>query len=340
MKILIVASNMVHIKNFHIPYIEALREKGHEVSVMTASCEADFDVPFQKRAFSLKNLALSFKIKKILKRERFDALLLHTTLAAFWTRFAIKGLKSKPIVINTVHGYLFSKNSSVLKRKIYLFAERLVRKSTDYIFVMNKEDYNIATENKLCKKEVVFMDGMGVNFEHIAQNEKNFEPKENIRLVYVGEISKRKNQIFLVQALTRLENAHLTLVGDGDEREHIERVAREKGVSNRLTITGFTKDVKKHLENTDIYVSASTIEGLPFNIIEAMAMKLPIVASDIKGQSDLLPIEQLYPLNDMDAFVRLIEDTSLTPHFYDIEKYKLENAFERNIRLYLNALEK
>ena len=337
MKILVVASNMVHIKNFHLPYIEEFRNQGHSVFVMTASKEADFYIPFKKKAFSMKNFFLSFKIKKILKREKFDAIFVHTTLAAFWTRLAIKGLKSKPVVVNTVHGYLFSESSSWLKRRVYLMAERFVRRVTDYIFVMNDEDYEIASKNELCTRAVSFIDGMGAHVEENSCSLTKMED-EKLDLVYVGELNKRKNQIFLVKALEKLENARLTLVGDGDERKSIEKYASKKGLSSRLKITGFTKNVKEYLADADIYASASTIEGLPFNIIEAMSMRLPIVASDIKGQRDLLSSEQLYPLNDMDAFVRLIKSTSITPVNYNIERYKFENAFDKNVQLYLNTI--
>ena len=179
MKILIVASSMVHIKNFHLPYIKEFEKAGHEVSVMASGEGADFDIPFKKRAFSFKNLRLSFKIRKILKKESFDAVFVHTTLAAFWTRFAMWGLKKKPIVVNTVHGYLFSKGTSKLKAKVYLFAEKILRKRTDYIVVMNKEDFDIANDNKLCRKKVVFINGMGVDFSRvfdIQEKERNLTP--------------------------------------------------------------------------------------------------------------------------------------------------------------------
>ena len=90
MKILIAASNMVHINNFHRPYINEFREAGHDVYIMASGEGADFNIPFKKRSLSLKNLRLSAKIKKIVKKEQFDVIYLHTTLAAFWIRFAIK----------------------------------------------------------------------------------------------------------------------------------------------------------------------------------------------------------------------------------------------------------
>ena len=64
MKILVVASTMVHINNFHKEYIEALKEEGNQVYVMAKGEGADFNIPFEKKALSLKNLSLVKKIKK------------------------------------------------------------------------------------------------------------------------------------------------------------------------------------------------------------------------------------------------------------------------------------
>ena len=71
MKILVVASNMVHINNFHQPYISAFKNDGNDVYVMANGEGADFNIPFKKRSLSLKNLFLSSKIRKIIKKENF-----------------------------------------------------------------------------------------------------------------------------------------------------------------------------------------------------------------------------------------------------------------------------
>ena len=334
MKILIAASNMVHINNFHRPYIELFKEKGHDVYVMARGQGADFDVPFEKKTLSFSNFKLSYRIRDILKKESFDVVYLHTSLAAFWVRMALRGVKKKPYVINTVHGYLFGKTSGKLHNMVYLFCERFLRKQTDDIVVMNKEDYEFATNKKLCKGQVYLTNGMGVNFKN-----KNVEPikaeGDGISLVYVGEISKRKNQIFLAKAMKRLENYTLTLVGDGDGRDEIERFAKKNKLENRINITGFTKKAYEYIKGCDIYVSASTIEGLPFNIMEAMYLEKPIVASDIKGQNDLLPNKCLYTVYDEDGFVSLVEKTALGAVAYDLEKYSLDNALKENMEIYL-----
>ena len=73
MKILIAASNMVHINNFHRPYIEELKKAGHDVFVMAKGEGADFDIPFVKRSLSFSNFKLSYKIRDILKKEEFES---------------------------------------------------------------------------------------------------------------------------------------------------------------------------------------------------------------------------------------------------------------------------
>lgn len=334
MKILIAASNMVHIKNFHIPYIKALKEQGHSVYVMARGEGADFNIGFQKRTLSFKNFSLISKIKKIIKKESFDAIYLHTTLAAFYIRLALKGIKNRPYVFNTVHGYLFSENTSSIKRAIYLRCEKMVSKQTDDIAVMNSEDYKIATENKLCLGKVYFINGMGVDFNKISCVER--EAHEGFNLTFVGEISKRKNQAFLIDAIKHTENAKLILVGDGACRNDIEKQIKKNGLENRVEITGFTKDIGKYLAKTDAYVSASSIEGLPFNIMEAMYLGLPILASDIKGHRDLLPKECLFDFNNIYSFREGIDRVRNLDFSYDIKKYSLDLVLNENLSIYLS----
>ena len=334
MKILIAASNMVHINNFHRPYIQAFKEEGHSVYIMARGEGADFDIGFKKRALSFSNLKLSFGIKKILKREQFDIVYLHTSLAAFWVRMAMKGMKKRPYVVNTVHGYLFGEGSSKIHNTVYLACEKILKKQTDDIVVMNGEDYKIATENKLCQGQVYISNGMGVNFK---STDEVVEKADNSKrsLVFVGEISKRKNQMFLVEAMKELKDYTLTLVGDGDGRAEIEEYIAKEGLSDRVFITGFVKNPYSYINSCDIYVSASCIEGLPFNIMEAMYCKKPIVASDIKGQRDLLSKSQLYTLGNMREYIALVRNTNVEEVLYDVEKYKLEPVLSENMKIYL-----
>ena len=336
MKILVAASNMVHINNFHRPYIERFRSLGHRVYVMARGEGADFDVPFEKKSLSFANYRISRKIREILKQERFDAVYLHTSLASFWVRMAMRGMKNRPYVINTVHGYLFGKSCGWLHNKVFLWCEKHLRKQTDEIFVMNKEDYEIATQNRLCLGNVSYIDGMGVRFKENVGDPISWR-KEKKNLVFVGEISKRKNQMFLVEAMKRMPDCTLTLVGDGDCREDIEKYVTSEGLAECVRITGFTSNAYEYIKGCDVYVSASSIEGLPFNIMEAMRMGKPIIASNIKGHSDLLPSEQLYPLGDAEKYVELVRSMLDIEHVeYETQRFSLDSVLEKNVAMYLS----
>ena len=336
MKILISASNMVHINNFHKPYIDYFKAQGHSVYVMARGEGADFDIPFEKSVTSPKNLFLLPKIRKIIKKEKFDIIYLHTSLSAFLVRLSLKGLKNRPRVVNTVHGYLFGNGFSKLHNTLYLLCEKITKKQTDHILVMNNEDYEIATKNNLSLDGVSKIDGIGIDFSRLSRENK----EEENTLVFVGELSKRKNQVFLVNAMKFLPNHKLILVGDGKERKKLEGLAKKTNLESRVAITGYERNVSYYINKASVYVSASKIEGLPFNILEAMYLDKPIVASNIKGHSDLLDSSLLFTADNTSEFVEKISNSSITERKYDCEKYSLNMVLDRNMSIYLSQLDK
>ncbi len=351
-KILYAASTESHLKRFHLPYIEELRRE-NEVCLMANGDRVDYPIAFQKNMFSLKNIKAIFSIRKILKRENFDVLILHTTLAAFFIRVAMFGWRKRPYVMNVVHGYLFNKHLHGKKDKLLLLCERMTAKKTDEIAVMNAEDIEIARENKLCLGSVHFIRGMGYRIKRdeidtsVNIREQLEIPADCKVLTFVGELSARKNQIFLIRAMKKLREegvcACLLLAGEGSERENYEKEIQELGLGNCVLMLGNREPITPYLAATDLYVSASRIEGLPFNVMEAMSCGLPIVATDTKGQNDLLKIshpQSLYPLDNMDVFCEKVKAVLLEDHlgvgiveYPLLEQYSFESVFNENINL-------
>lgn len=351
-KILYAASTASHLRRFHTPYIEALRKEA-EVKTMATGEGVDIPVLFAKSFFSPSNLGSILKIRKILKREKFDAVLVHTTLAAFLIRAAMIGQRKRPFVLNVVHGYLFPKEGRGLKNRILLLCEKLLWKQTDEIAVMNADDMMIAKQHRLCRGNVYFIDGMGITIDPTVPavdatlREQYATEKGDILCTFVGELSGRKNQSFLIRAVARLREEglpiRLLLVGEGGEREALEREILQNHMENAVFLLGNREPILPYLSITDLYVSASVSEGLPFNVMEAMSCGLPIVASDTKGQSDLLTNTEgkLYPLDDTDAFCRVIRDEIErgrlgvgSRSYPNLEKYRLSAVFDENIKLF------
>ncbi len=332
-KILFVASTLSHIENFHIPYLEQFKEYGYTVHVMGKTnnkseilcADKIISIPFEKNMFSLKNFAFAFKISRIIKTEKYDIISIHTSLAAFFVRVGIMLCSKKPkLVVNTVHGYLFDSNTSFFKKNIMLLAEKFTKYVTDVLIVMNSEDYSIAKENKLYKKNLFLINGMGIDltrfpsvsyeYKMLLRLKLNYKRNDFI-LIYVAEFSKRKNQKFLLDSVNQLtksgfKNIKLLLLGDGRFFNELKSYARELNIRDNIIFAGYTKDTIKYYQISDVCVSSSRIEGLPFNIMEAMSVGLPVIASKVKGHTDLIiPNENgfLFEYNDVNDFCSYIK---------------------------------
>lgn len=354
-KILFAASTLSHIENFHIPYLEQLKEYGYTVHVMgktnnksDISCaDKIISIPFEKNMFSLKNFSFAFKISKIIKAEKYDIISIHTSLAAFFVRVGIMLCSKKPkLVVNTVHGYLFDSNTSFFKKNIMLLAEKFTKYVTDVLIVMNSEDYSIAKENKLYKNNLFLVNGMGIDltrFPSVSYEDKillrqELDYKESdFILIYVAEFSKRKNQKFLLDSVSQLirsglENIKLLLLGDGQFFDELKSYARELNISDNVIFAGYTKDTKKYYQISDVCVSSSRIEGLPFNIMEAMSVGLPVVASKVKGHTDLIvPNENgfLFKYNVIDDFCSYIKTLYKSKELRDKMSIKSKNLSKK-----------
>ena len=294
-KVLYAASTMSHINNFHLDYIQALRDEGYIVKVMARGDGADYSVPFVKKMLSSANKACRVEIKNILERERFDMVVLNTSLAAFHIRLCLPKV-NRPKVVNFVHGYLFSGHSGFIKRKLLLAAEKMLASRTDSIIVMNEDDRQIAEKNKLAKGKVYTCRGMGASVrpEQTPTDKLRHELgcEDKFVMAFVGELSARKNQEFLICAINtikeRIPNAALWLVGDGLAKEYLTRLARQVDASESVYLLGRRENACDYMRACDLYVSASNIEGMPFNLIEAMGCGKTVLASAVKGHTDLI----------------------------------------------------
>ena len=333
-RILYVASTIGHIDSFHRPYIGALRDEGAEVLVMARGEGADFDVPFEKRMLSFKNIAAWRMVRRILRENPFDAIILNTTLAAFVVRAAV-GSRGRPRVINIVHGYLFGVKRRTVRSKLMLIAEIVLRSRTDTVLVMNREDLELAVKYRLGAR-IEQIRGMGAvaceQTSDIGLLRREWGGDDCFVLCFVGELSARKNQEFLIRAMHMLRreipNAVLWLVGDGEERERMECLARSQGSEGCVKLIGYRDDACDFMRACDLYVSASRSEGLPFNVLEALSCGKTVLVSDVKGHKDIVE-------NGSDGFLfefgRIEEFVNITCQIYEnslhIESEKAREKF-------------
>ncbi len=316
-KVLITASGYSHIRNFHLPYLREFQRLGWETHVACAGIPEDapyvdraVDLPFEKKLTAVANLRALRLLRRDVERERYDLIITHTSLAAFVTRMAVKGLRNRPKLITVMHGYLFDDETPLPKRLFLLNAERAAAPETDLLLVMNEWDYQTAKKYHLGKR-IEKIHGTGVNFEKLdafsAEDGRRLRerlgiPEDAFVLVNAGEFSSRKSQRVLIEAMQYLpDKVWLVLCGDGALRASCMAQAAKLPSPERVLFPGYVEDVGVWYRMADACVASSRSEGLPHNIVEAMHTGLPVVASAVKGHVDLIAdgvSGLLYPYGD------------------------------------------
>jgi glycosyltransferase involved in cell wall biosynthesis len=183
-----------------------------------------------------------------------------------------------------------------------------------------------------------------------------FELPPDARLVgAVGRLWPQKRIKDLIWAADLLkvirDDVHLLVIGDGPHRARLERFRRQVEIEDRVHFLGHRADVPRIMPHFDVVWLASEYEGLPNVIMEAMAAGVPVVASDIPGNRDLvLPGETGYlvPLGDRAAFARqtrlLLDDAEHARRFGAagrqrvLREFSIEKMIERHIELYRELL--
>ena len=332
--VLFTASTFSHIRRFHLPYLRWFQERGWRVDAACGGTPCDIPgadriihLPSQKKMTAPANLRAAAMLRREIEEHRYDLISTHTALAAFFTRLAVKGMRDRPKLINTVHGYLFDDDTPALKRAVLLGAEKLTAKQTDLLLTMNQWDFGLAREKRLGGR-VSCIPGMGVDFSRLdgaapdagtQQRQAYGIADDAFLLVYGAEFSRRKSQNVLIEAMVSLpERAVLVLPGEGGTLEDCKALAARLGLDRRVIFPGEAEDMAAWYAAADAAVSASRSEGLPFNVMEAMHMGLPVAASAVKGHEDLIRNGEsglLYPYGDRAALAaavkRLMDDPAL-----------------------------
>lgn len=130
-------------------------------------------------------------------------------------------------------------------------------------------------------------------------------------IVMVSRFSKAKDHATLVRAIPYLDDkeAFVALVGDGETRGEVERLAEELGVSARVVFTGIRPDVARILSAAEIGVLSTRWEGMSMSIIEMMASGLPFVASDVAGMREMVgDVGRLFPEGDERALSDVLNE--------------------------------
>ncbi len=274
------------------PWVEGLERDGIRHVPLTASTRG------MNPAADLK---AAYQLWRVLRRERPDILHTHNPKPGLYGR-VLGRLTGTPVVVNTVHGLYATPEDRWLKRTLVYTLEAIASRFSHAELVQSAEDVATMKRLRLAPRKRVHHLGNGVDlgkfdrdrFDEVARAEIRAElgaTPDQIVVAMVGRLVAEKGYPEFLEATADLDDRFAVVcIGPDDEdkadalpRELID-AARERGVR----FLGMRTDVDRLYRAMDIFVLPSHREGFPRSAMEAAAMGLAVIATDIRGCRDVV----------------------------------------------------
>ena len=281
-----------------------------------------WDIPWSRSPLDPRNLLHAPSlIQNIVKREGYDIVHVHTPVAAFVTRFALRnrGVDTLPKIVYTAHGFHFYKGGQVLRNCIFLNLEKLAGKWTDKLIVINQEDDDAAALHRIVPQEDrVYMPGIGLDFSTYSKNNvsqedilairKELQLEESDALFsMVAEFIPRKRHWDLIRAVSLLQDPsiHIAFAGTGATLDAMKQLSKDLNIAKQFHFLGHRKDIPAIMCASTATILTSGQEGLARCVMESICQRIPVIGANARGIRELISPERgiLYPVGDIPALV-------------------------------------
>ncbi|WP_029278131.1 glycosyltransferase [Pedobacter borealis] len=231
-----------------------------------------------------------FKIIKFLKK--YDLFHVHLFPAQYWVVLAKLISFSKTKLVFTEH----STSNTRIEYSIFRFMDRFIYRFYDKVVCITLEIKNVLINHADLdsNKLVIVENGINVDLFNKANSigkndiDKNILESDKL-LIQVAGFRYQKDQTTTIKSLQYLPpNIKLLLVGDGVFRNDLERLVEDLNLQKRVCFLGVRLDVPILMKSSDVVIISSHWEGMPLSVIEGMAVKKPVVASNVPGVFQLV----------------------------------------------------
>ncbi len=238
------------------------------------------------------------KLFRLIKKNRFLLVHTHSSKSGFIGRLAARAAGVR-CVVHTVQGFAFHEYSSRLSTFMIGLMERIAGLVTDRIIFVNQYDRKMALKMKLTSAEKMITIPNGIDLSQFNVTEPLPVPADLVGIVKRGGIvgmvarlwEQKAPQDFIRSipvVVNTIPDAKFLVIGDGHLKDKLVKLSQELNISDHVLFLGWRQDVKALLKLLDVFVLTSLWEGLSVSILEAMASGKPVVATNIKGNNELV----------------------------------------------------
>ncbi len=292
-----------------------------------------------------------FKIFWICKKYNFDIVHTHSSKTGFLGRIAAR-FAHIPKIYHTMHGFSFHDFQSIWLRIFYITLEKIGAKFCDKIIFVNNHDRITSSKLKIISSQKAQTIYNGIKLAQIKKSINCAKWNEKIVIGSIARFEDQKNMIKVVESAIKIcqksDIFQFIFIGDGEHLNECKNMIKVKNLTERIILPGWKNNVYDWLLKFDVFLLYSKWEGLPISILEAMSIGLPIIASNIKGNNELVDDENggLIDINEPQKLVNTILELPQNCEKWQIkgknslqkvkDKFLMDNFRKEYVRIYDN----
>ncbi len=301
----------------------AFQDRGWEARIVSMIPPSPMPRDFERRGIPLEHLGMTrgvpnpwglFRLAKIVRTFRPDVVHSHMVHANLLAR-AVRLIRPFPALICTHHNLTMAgvaRDRTGLFETLHALTDRLADRAT--AISHSAADYYVRRKAVPASKMVVVPNGIDLDRfapDHAARKRLRSELGLDGQFVWVAvaRLEQAKAYPTMLHAFARLGDGprRLLICGQGTQRGALERLAGSLGIADRVRFLGLRDDIPAVLSASDAFALSSDLEGLPLVLLQASAAGLPIVATDVGGNAEVVvpgANGYLVPAGDPEAFAR------------------------------------
>lgn len=342
---------------FVLNLAKSLQKKGIEVAVASGAGDylpaelGKLKIPY----FRLENLQRGFnpfqirkylqELKNLLKKEKFSVVHFNSsnTLSGGLISYGL-GIKS----VFTVHGLSVlnpAYRANFILKLFYRFYFKFLLKFINHTVFVSHYDKKEALRQKIVKAGEVIYNGLDLKDNYFLDKEearKEIEKLSSLDFsqIYligsIGRLAPPKNYQFLIKNWQLIKeektNAKLIIIGEGPERKYYETLINKAGAGGDIILLGALPEASRFLKAFDLFVLPSIYEGLSISLIETLFAQIPVVASDLPGNIEVIGENNTYQGGDINSFLGKLKNVSLTSR--DSSQFGINNLVDEYLKVY------
>ncbi len=273
---------------------------GEHVPAIEAAGIHHIAVPMTRRMAPLADLISLYRLYRLIRREGFTIVHTHNPKPNLFGQIAARAA-GVPVVISTVHGYYFHDRMRPLARRALIFLEKIAARCSDLILSQSREDVETAVREGIAPRDRIEVLGNGIDISRfdratlsddvLAAARRELGIPDGAPVVgFVGRLVEEKGILELMEAaravLRRFPAVKFLLVGPHDPEKHDAldpEIAARLGLGEAFVFAGMRNDMPVMYALMDVFALPSHREGFPRSPMEAAAMGVPSVVTDIRG---------------------------------------------------------